>query len=136
MQVRTCHQPIDDQSFATDQPTYAHIQAYDHDPLCIEAATVGEGSALSMQDCSKSTTQMWSSDEAGEIHPWDDSTLCWAVSSAPGEPAAGGGLRRALTLEKCDSVEDQYKLWAVPCGNVGLGGPVKHVPDTGPVIAV
>jgi hypothetical protein len=128
IEAHTCKQPVNDQVFATDQPTYAHIQAYDHSPLCIEANTVAEGGTLSMQNCAGgSTIQMWTSSEVGEIHPWDDPSLCWVASSVSGVPA-GSGLKRDLTLERCDSVEDKYKLWAVPCGDVGSGGPVDHVP--------
>jgi hypothetical protein len=27
-----------------------------------------------------------------------------------------------MAIERCDSVADAYKLWVVPCGNVGTWG--------------
>jgi hypothetical protein len=135
VQAHTCAPSIDNEMFATDQPTYGRISAYDYDGLCIGADTVAEGGTIEMQACSESTTQLWTSSEAGEIHPWNDPTLCWVAGSTSG-PAGGGAstteLRRMISLEKCDSVDDAYRLWAVPCGSVGYGGPELGLGDTGP----
>ena len=129
LNAHTCKAPIDNEPFATDSPEFGQIASANFSKLCIESGSVTEGGSLRMETCSTATTQSWVSSEAGEIHPADDLTLCWVVDSEAGTPVGGGAgngeLRRPLTLERCDSVEDARKLWAVPCGNVGTWGTQK-----------
>ena len=126
VQAHTCAFPIDNEPFATDAPEFGQIAAVNYKNLCVEAKSVDVDGLVRIEECSSSTTQNWVSSVAGEIHPADNLDLCWVVSDAAGQPAGGGAstteLRRQISIQRCDSVADMYKLWVVPCGNVGTWG--------------
>jgi hypothetical protein len=122
MQAHTCKDPANDELFTTDSPRLGNVLVTDHD-LCVLARRVEAGAQLNIGACRMDSRQRWISSETGQIHPVDDETLCWTVSTAPrGLPAGAGGdhLKRALTLQPCDDFDSKYNTWILPGGHVGI----------------
>ncbi len=128
LQAHTC-KPIStaaDELFTMDRPNEGQIymEAYD---LCVEAEGASKGSSLRLQPCSDSPLQLFALDNglirlgggaqesvrmAGDFDHLLE--LCLAVDPDSGIPTGGPShLRRALTLEVCESVEPTLSRWSV-----------------------
>ena len=116
LQAHTC-KPIAtaaDELFTMDHPNEGqiYVEAYN---LCVEAEGTGAGSSLRLQPCSDSPLQLFALGEdlirlSGETQD----PLCWAVAPGSGIPTGGPShLRRALTLEVCDSIDPTLTRWSV-----------------------
>lgn len=111
LQAHTC-KPIDtaaDELFTIDRPKAGQIymEAYQ---LCLEAEELGQGSSLRLQPCSDSEHQRFIL-ESGTIR---QGGLCLAVDPGPGIPTGGPShLRRALTLENCESTDPSLMRWSL-----------------------
>ena len=116
LQAHTC-KPIDtaaDELFTIDRPKAGQIfmEAYQ---LCLEAEEPGAGSSLRLQPCSDSENQLFTL-EGGTIRLNSERPggLCLAVDPEPGIPTGGPShLRRALTLENCESADPSLITWSL-----------------------
>jgi len=118
MQAHTCKgRGTDDQVFTTDAPRTGKISLSDYG-LCLMAERVAAGSSIVTAACGRDSRQLWVSTRNGQIHPADDESLCWTAGEGRSEPAGGGFLKRALTLEACADFGARYNTWIVP-GSIG-----------------
>ena len=116
LQAHTC-KPLDtaaDELFTIDHPNAGQIymEAYQ---LCLEAEEPGERSSLRLQPCSDSEHQRFIL-ESGTIRQVGEGQddLCLAVDPDPGIPTGGPShLRRALTLESCESADPSLIIWSL-----------------------
>ena len=116
LQAHTCKSKATaaDELFTIDHPNKGQIymEAYD---LCVEAEGTRQGSALRLKPCSDSHHQLFTL-ENGLIRlsgrRQDD--LCLAVAPGLGIPTGGPShLRRALTLEGCETIDPTLIRWSV-----------------------
>ena len=116
LQAHTC-KPIDtaaDELFTIDHPNAGQIymEAYH---LCLAAEEPGEGSSLRLQTCSDSELQLFTLQR--DIISLDSELqggLCLAVDPEPGIPTGGPShLRRALTLESCETTSPSLMRWSL-----------------------
>ena len=114
LQAHTC-KPVAtaaDELFTIDHPNQGQIymEAYD---LCVEAEEAQKGSALLLKPCSDSDHQLFAlENDVIRLRPRDD--LCLAVDPGSGIPTGGPShLRRAETLEGCDSTDPILIKWSV-----------------------
>ncbi len=114
LQAHTC-KPVAtaaDELFTIDHPNKGQIymEAYD---LCVEAEEAQNGSALLLKPCSDSDHQLFAlENDVIRLHPRDD--LCLAVDPGSGIPTGGPShLRRALTLESCESTDPTLIKWSI-----------------------
>lgn len=116
LQAHTC-KPIAtaaDELFTIDHPNEGQIymEAYD---LCVEAEGARNGSALRLQPCSDSNHQVFVFvDDLIRLSGTRTGGLCVAVAPGSGIPTGGPShLRRALTLEVCDTIDPTLIMWSV-----------------------
>ena len=116
LQAHTC-KPIDtaaDELFTIDHPKARQIymEAYQ---LCLEAEEPGEGSSLRLQACSDSELQLFTvQDDIISLDSELQEGLCLAVDPDPGIPTGGPShLRRALTLESCETTNHSLMRWSL-----------------------
>ena len=116
LQAHTC-KPITtaaDELFTMDHPNVGQIymEAYD---LCVEAEGARKGSPLRLQPCSNSHHQLFAlEDGVIRLRDRDRVALCLAVAPGSGIPTGGPShLRRALTLEDCDTIDPTLIRWSV-----------------------
>ncbi len=114
LQAHTC-KPIAtaaDELFTIDHLNKGRIymEAYD---LCVEAVEAQKGSALLLKPCSDSDHQLFAlENDVIRLRPRDD--LCLAVDPGSGIPTGGPShLRRALTLEGCESTDPTLTKWSI-----------------------
>ena len=116
LQAHTC-KPIDtaaDELFTIDHPKAGQIymEAYQ---LCLEAEESGQGSSLRLQRCSDSELQLFTlQDDIISLDSELQDGLCLAVDQEPGIPTGGPShLRRALTLESCETTDPSLMRWSL-----------------------
>jgi len=116
LQAHTC-KPLEtaaDELFTLDHPGEGQIYMAAYD-LCVGAEEAAEGSSLRLQRCSNPANQLFFLDnDVIRLNSATDSALCLAVDSAAGIPTGGPShLRRALTLENCETTERALMSWSV-----------------------
>jgi len=116
LQVHTCkaRATAADELFTLDHPKEGQIymEAYD---LCVEAEGANRGSSLRLQPCSDSPHQLFSfENDVIRISGGGKDGLCLAVAPGLGIPTSGPShLRRALTLESCESIDPTLTRWSL-----------------------
>lgn len=116
LQAHTC-KPIAtaaDELFTIDHPNPGQIymEAYD---LCVEAEGARNGSPLRLQACSTSLNQIFDfGDNLIRLSGRRIEDLCVAIAPGAGIPTGGPShLRRALTLEGCDTIDPKLIRWSI-----------------------
>ena len=116
LQAHTC-KPIAtaaDELFTIDHPNQGQIymEAYD---LCVEAERARDGSPLRLRPCSNSHQQLFVfGDDLIRLGGGRTEELCVAVAPGTGIPTVGPShLRRALTVEVCDTIDPTLITWSV-----------------------
>jgi len=116
LQAHTC-KPIataDDELFTIDRPNKGQIfmEAYD---LCVEAEAAQRGSPLRLKPCSDSHYQLFAlENDVIRLGGRSQDDLCLAVAPGSGIPTGGPShLRRALTLEGCETSDPTLIRWSV-----------------------
>ena len=116
LQAHTC-KPLETAAdelfiFGRPSPGKIYMAAYD---VCVEAEEAAEGSPLRLQRCSDSQNQLFSLDNGLiRLIGAGGEKLCLAVDSGSGIPTGGPShLRRALTLESCQTTERALMSWSV-----------------------
>jgi len=101
-----------DELFMINHPNEGQIymEAYD---LCVEAKGAHDGSSLLLKDCSESQLQVFTMvSDSVRLGGERQDDLCLAVAAGEGIPTgAPTYLRRALTLESCNSIEAKLVRW-------------------------
>ena len=132
MQAHTCKdrpRPPEDMTFTANSPNLGQIQVTEvtEMDLCVTMhPTTLLGSRLSVRACDAEgddPRQLWISDEAGQIHPQQDTSLCWTVASGVhgvcGNPDCSN-FKRSLTLQTCADQRERFITWWGPGGSVGI----------------
>lgn len=116
LQAHTC-KPIseaDDELFTINHPNEGQIymEAYG---LCVEVERAMVGASIRLQPCSNSPHQLFElENDLVRLGSLGQDGLCLAVAPGFGIPTGGPShLRRALTLERCDTVEPALARWSV-----------------------
>ncbi len=116
LQAHTC-KPVAtaaDELFTIGHPNKGQIymEAYD---LCVEAEEAQKGSALLLKPCSDSDHQLFAlENDLIRLSGSRQEDLCLAVDPGSGIPTGGPShLRRAVTLEGCDSTDPTLIKWSI-----------------------
>ena len=116
LQAHTCKSiaTAADELFTMDHPNEGQIfmEAYD---LCVEADGAQTGTSLRLQPCSDSPHQLFALDkDVIRLSGRGQDGLCLAVAPGSGIPTGGPShLRRAVTLESCETIESTLTRWSV-----------------------
>lgn len=113
LMAHTCKPGAADEIFAINKPSSGqlYMPAYDR---CASAASDQPGAQVFLKPCDSSPSQRFSFDSSGRIR-LASASVCLAVADGTGEPTGGPShLRRDLTLESCESVEDSLSKWKLP----------------------
>lgn len=88
------------------------MEAYD---LCVEAVEAQQGSPLLLKPCSDSDNQLFAlENDLIRLSGSRQEDLCLAVDPGSGIPTGGPShLRRAVTLEGCDSTDPTLIKWSI-----------------------
>lgn len=132
MQAHTCKDrpsPPEDQTFTANSPNLGQIQVTEvtEMDLCVTMhPTTLLGSRLSVRACDAEgddPRQLWISDESGQIHPQQDTSLCLTVQTGVhgqcGNPDCSN-YKRSLSLQTCADQRTRFISWWAPGGSVGL----------------
>ncbi len=116
LQAHTC-KPLEtaaDELFMFGRPGQGQIYMTAYD-VCVEAEEAVKGSSLRLQRCSDSPNQLFSLDnDVIRLNGAGDEKLCLAVDPGSGIPTGGPShLRRALTLQGCETTERVLMSWSV-----------------------
>ncbi len=89
-----------------------YMEAYD---LCVEAEEARKESALLLKPCSDSDHQLFAlENDLIRLSGSRQEDLCLAVDPGSGIPTGGPShLRRAVTLEGCDSTDSTFIKWSI-----------------------
>lgn len=116
LQAHTCKSiaTAADELFTMDHPNEGQIymEAYD---LCVEADGPKKGTSLRLQPCSVSPHQLFAfGNDIIRLSGGGQDGLCLAVAPGSGTPTGGPShLRRAVTLEGCETTEPALTRWSV-----------------------
>ncbi len=132
LQVHTCkaRATAADELFTVGHPEEGqiYVEAYD---LCVEAEGPEEGSSLRLQTCTDSPHQLFAfEDDLIRLSGGGQERLCLAAASGLGIPTGGPShLRRALTLEGCETTDPTLTGWSVGL-SVPTGVPLSSLTQT------
>ena len=113
LMAHTCKPGAADELFTINHPSDGQIymRAYDR---CAAAESDGAGAELFLKPCDSSPLQRFTFNGGGKIR-LASGNVCLAVAEGVGQPTGGPShLRRDLTLELCESVEESLSEWKLP----------------------
>ncbi len=113
LMAHTCKPGAADELFTINQPAAGqlYMRAYDR---CATAESDQAGAELFLKPCGSSPLQRFTFASGGKIRLASGS-VCLAVAEGSGQPTGGPShLRRDLTLESCESVEESRSDWKLP----------------------
>ncbi len=116
LMAHTCKPGAADEMFAINKPSSGqlYMPAYDR---CASAEADQPGAQVFLKPCDSSPSQRFSFDSVGKIRLASGS-VCLAVAEGVGQPTGGPShLRRDLTLESCESVEESHSAWKLPASD-------------------
>ena len=113
LMAHTCKPGAADELFTVNHPSEGqlYMRAYDR---CATAESAQAGAELFLKPCGSSALQRFSFEGDGRIRLASKS-VCLVVAKGSGQPTGGPShLRRDLTLEPCESVEESRSRWTLP----------------------
>ena len=113
LMAHTCKPGAADELFTINQPAAGqlYMRAYDR---CATAESDQAGAELFLKPCDSSPFQRFTFASGGKIRLASGS-VCLTVADGSGQPTGGPShLRRDLTLELCESVEESRSEWKLP----------------------
>ena len=113
LMAHTCKPGAADELFTINHPSdgQLYMRAYDR---CAAAESDRAGSEVFLKPCESSPLQRFSFESDGRIRLASGS-VCLVVAGGSGQPTGGPShLRRDLTLELCESVEELRSKWKLP----------------------
>ena len=116
LMAHTCKPGAADELFTVNQPEAGqlYMRAYDR---CAAAASDRAGAEVFLKPCDSSALQRFSFESDGKIR-LASASVCLVVAKGAGQPTGGPShLRRDLTLESCESVEDSRSQWKLPASD-------------------
>ena len=116
LMAHTCKPGAADELFTINHPSdgQLYMRAYDR---CASAEADQPGAQVFLKPCDSSPSQRFSFDSVGKIRLASGS-VCLAVAEGVGQPTGGPShLRRDLTLESCESVEESHSAWKLPASD-------------------
>lgn len=113
LMAHTCKPGAADELFTINHPAAGqlYMRAYDR---CAAAESDRAGAEVFLKPCDSSPLQRFSFEGDGKIRLSAGKT-CLVVAEGSGQPTGGPShLRRDLTLESCESVEESRSKWKLP----------------------
>ena len=113
LMAHTCKPGAADELFTINQPAAGqlYMRAYDR---CATAESDRAGAELFLKPCDTSPLQRFTFGSDGKIRLASGS-VCLVVAKGAGQPTGGPShLRRDLTLESCESIEESHSKWKLP----------------------